>query len=248
MRLLLTPILYLGLLCPASVFVTPIRATPIPTSTQLNSDFGNSTPRNLTSSRSRLQTICVMARKFCFHGSCQYLLKAFENNHEPNPETVPDKYSSFRVTKLTYLGSSTHNEEIIMCDVPVPPPKPPSGGYFHNHNADEYWLYIMVRMNGQLRANFVLSLSRSKHYQQANLSVRDFFAFALVGRAGYGSGPNKNQFALIAPNTLIPTRNFKAISFSVDKSKWQPSGTEPRKTETPDGQTVFSFERRKNSV
>ncbi|KAJ3828571.1 hypothetical protein F5880DRAFT_1608384 [Lentinula raphanica] len=31
MRLLLTPILYLGLLCPASVFVTPIRATPIPT-------------------------------------------------------------------------------------------------------------------------------------------------------------------------------------------------------------------------
>ncbi|KAJ3963675.1 hypothetical protein EV361DRAFT_943382 [Lentinula raphanica] len=91
MRLLLTPILYLGLLCPASVFVTPIRAywrlirletslvpfmpvmqKQLHWSTQLNSDFGNSTSRNLTSSRSRLQTICIMARKFCFHGSCQY--------------------------------------------------------------------------------------------------------------------------------------------------------------------------------
>ncbi|KAJ3723151.1 hypothetical protein C8R42DRAFT_28357 [Lentinula raphanica] len=109
------------------------------------------------------------------------VLKAFKNKHDPNPETVPDKYSSFRVTKLTYLGSSTHNQELIMCDVPVPPPKPPSGGY--SHNVDEYWLYILVRIN-------------------ANLSVLDFFKFALVGRAGYGSGPVKDQFALIAPNTF----------------------------------------------
>ncbi|KAJ3840862.1 hypothetical protein F5878DRAFT_640023 [Lentinula raphanica] len=121
----------------------------------------------------------------------------------------------------------------------MPLQKPPRG-YFHN--ADGYWLYILVRKNSLLRANFVLSLFRPKSYQQANLSVHDFFKFALMGRAGYGIVSKKDQFALIAPNELLPACG-NAISFSVDKSEWQPSGTEPRKTETPAGQTVFSFER-----
>ncbi|KAJ3966803.1 hypothetical protein EV361DRAFT_1036693 [Lentinula raphanica] len=121
----------------------------------------------------------------------------------------------------------------------MPLQKPPRG-YFHN--ADGYWLYILVRKNSLLRANFVLSLFRPKSYQQANLSVHDFFKFTLMGRAGYGIVSKKDQFALIAPNELLPARG-NAISFSVDKSEWQPSGTEPWKTETPAGQTVFSFER-----
>ncbi|KAJ3820430.1 hypothetical protein F5880DRAFT_1509363 [Lentinula raphanica] len=102
----------------------------------------------------------------------------------------------------------------------MPLQKPPRG-YFHN--ADGYWLYILVRKNSLLRANFVLSLFRPKSYQQANLSVHDFFKFALMGRAGYGIVSKKDQFALIAPNELLAATRLAFRSTSQSGNPVEPN-------------------------
>ncbi|KAJ3723149.1 hypothetical protein C8R42DRAFT_28104 [Lentinula raphanica] len=164
MRLLLTLILYLGLLCPASVLATPIRATP--SSTEVDST-GNVT-RTLHARDEKPVTEYTVELKLHhlrpkgtkphviteevadnLRDGMEILLPwilpifvADEENRRLDPKTVPDLHSSFRVSELSYEGSYTTGRESIVPRDQAKHFHMPRDGW--SVGIDEYWLYLMI--------------------------------------------------------------------------------------------------------
>ncbi|KAJ3778422.1 hypothetical protein FB446DRAFT_714170 [Lentinula raphanica] len=168
---------------------------------------------------------------------------ADEENRRLDPKTVPDLHSSFRVSELSYEGSYTTGRESIVPRDQAKHFHMPRDGW--SVGIDEYWLYLMILgSNGMPRARLVICLVYPERYQQGKLGVEDFLfgTTALEGRVGYGHNLVKNQITLIRPNGLLTTCDGEMIDFSVEKSRWQPSGLAPRKTMELGGETTFSFQ------
>ncbi|KAJ3966802.1 hypothetical protein EV361DRAFT_1036692 [Lentinula raphanica] len=174
MRLLLTPILYLGLLCPASVLATPIHATPSSTEVDSTGKIVTRAPsgvpgegpvteysvraklRHIRPERNHPHVITKQAAGWLRNGIEIVLpwylpvLDAHKENRPLDPKTVPDICSSFRVTQLSYEGSFTHIPEMfkprpVPEDGIIPGIEPPSSNDgLTDVNHDVYWLDVTV--------------------------------------------------------------------------------------------------------
>ncbi|KAJ3756171.1 hypothetical protein EV360DRAFT_72207 [Lentinula raphanica] len=247
MRLLLTPILYLGLICPASVFATPIRTTPDPTEghstgsidTRAPSGVHGEGPVTEYSVEVKLWHIRPKDGKYQpfiseevagwlgegVRYELPWILPVFDarQKHRPlDPKTVPDKRSSFRVTKLTYMGSSTHISETIGQAEHFRESMPPEG---------VFWLDITVlNPNGSLRARLYMTWVHPEIFERQLLYFFEYFSHhALVGQVGYGEGDVKVLLASV--DNMLELRLPDATTFTFTGAlEWVPSTSEPQES------------------
>ncbi|KAJ3723148.1 hypothetical protein C8R42DRAFT_665419 [Lentinula raphanica] len=257
MRLLFTSIFYLGLICPASVFATPIRTTPDPTEGHSTGSIDTHAPSGVHgegpvteySVEVKLWHIRPKDGKYQpfiseevagwlgegVRYELPWILPVFDarQKHRPlDPETVPDKRSSFRVTKLTYMGSSTHISETIG----------PAEHFRESMDFDGvFWLDITVlNPNGSLRARLYMTWIHPEIFERQLPYFFEYFSHhALVGQVGYGEGNVKVLLASV--DNMLELRLPDATTFTFTGAwEWVPSTSQP--LESGFNGNVFSFQ------
>ncbi|KAJ3778423.1 hypothetical protein FB446DRAFT_714173 [Lentinula raphanica] len=221
MRLLFTYIFYLGLLCPASVFATPIRTTPDPTEghstgdTRTPSGLHSEGQKYLVEARVRhirpergegdllTEKTASLLRDGLEFQLPQILpvLDARQNNHRLDPKTVPDKRNTFRVTKVSFEGSFTHIPQSFRDQANIEPfreiiPPPSNRGMIVNR--DVYWLDITVlHPDRSKRAELVICWINPQIFDDNGPFEGMVHYGALMGQVGYGNGNVKDLLALV---------------------------------------------------
>ncbi|KAJ3756176.1 hypothetical protein EV360DRAFT_72212 [Lentinula raphanica] len=206
MRLLLTPILYLGLLGDKPHVIDAVVAD------------------NLCSAIELLLPWTLP------------ILIASKEGHRQDPNNVPDKRRrSYRVTKLSYMGSSSDPSDVFYDLVPEGTTRPVD-------DAESQLRIKILDPSGRHQALYdhaVCFYEPDLFELNRRLSKLELFRY-IVGRGSYDNGGRfLKRFVLIREGYLNPLPEGTRVPFSLEESTWVHSEIAPCKPEI-DGH-VFLF-------